>query len=327
MKFMRKISIGGSRARRGRAGREGPHSPARGSAGADILILVIANVIWGSTDVVAKFALSDMSPAALLWTRLTVGLIAFAPALWMRRAEIPRSIRGLAPLVALGMTGFFLNFVLHYHGLRLAPASHATALRVSEALVIVILAGIILRERVGKRAAAGLVSGMLGVILVLDIDFRNLGLFASGSRLGDLIILAGIFVEGLYTIIGKRVLEKTSPLAATALALAFGWVLLSVFYGAGIAEEFINSTPSPGALLAGAYLGLFASALGYWMYYVVLSRRDSHRVGISIMIQPVVGIPLAALVFHDALTPVFLAGTALIITGVYLALGRGGKGS
>lgn len=299
------------------------HVRAQGSVTADIIILVAANMIWGSTDVVAKFALYEMSPEALLWTRLTVGLIAFSPALWLRRREIPRSVRGLLPFAALGATGFFLNFVLQYQGLSLAPASHATALRVSEALVIVLLAVLFLGERAGGRAVAGLISGTLGVILVLDIDFKNLGLFSSGARLGDLIILAGIFVEGLYTVIGKRVLAKSSPLTTTALALVLGWVMLSVFYGARIGEELVREAPPLSALLAGAYLGLFASALGYWMYYVVLARRDSHRVGISIMIQPVIGIPLAALVFKDSMTPMFIAGAALIVVGVYLALGRG----
>ena len=75
--------------------------------------------------------------------------------------------------------------------------------------------------------------------------------------------------------------------------------------------------------MACAYLGLFASVLAFWIYYRVLAKRSSHRVGISIMIQPAVGIPLAAVIFHEAVTPAFLAGAALIAVGVFLALGRG----
>jgi drug/metabolite transporter (DMT)-like permease len=285
----------------------------------DFFLLVSINAIWGGTDVVAKYALMDMSPPAVAWTRFTIALLAFAPALWMRRREIPRSLAGLLPFAALGLCGFFGNFTLHYYGLRLSAATHATALRISEALVIVLLSALILREKVSRRAALGLGAGILGVVVVLDIKAGQLGLFRSGYRLGDLIILAGICVEGLYTIIGKRVLKGARPLTATALACAFGWLMLSIVFGPSIALDLAANPPSGRALLACAYLGLLATALGYWTWNRVLSRRDSHRVGITIMVQPMVGIPLAALIFHETVTPLFAAGAILIAMGVYLA--------
>ena len=298
----------------------GPDRPASRSLAWDVFLLVIANVCWGSTDVAAKYALAEMSPQALLWTRLSMALLAFLPVLWVKRAEIPRSVGGLLPFVGLALCGFVLDFALVYYGLKFAPASHATAFRVTETLAIVVLSALILREKVGKRAIAGLVCGIAGVALVLNIDFGNLSPFKSGARLGDLLILAGIVVEGLYTVIGKAVLKKTSPITATALALFFGWVIVTIIYGAPVISGFRASPPSPGALLICLYLGLVALAIMYGIYYSVLSRRDSHRVAMAIMIQPLVGIPLAALIFHDPLTPRFLSGAGLIIAGVYLAM-------
>src|SRR4030042_6963078 len=110
-----------------------PHSAGRRSAASDWLVLVLANALGGSTDVVAKAAVEELSPSALAWLRLTIALAAFAPALWRQRAEIPRTLAGLLPFLALGAPGFFLNFFLHHSGLTLAPASHAPALRAPEA--------------------------------------------------------------------------------------------------------------------------------------------------------------------------------------------------
>ena len=291
------------------------------------MLLVLANVCWGATDVTAKFALAEMKPQALICARLTLALLAFLPVLIVKRREIPRPVRGLMPFVALGLCGFVLDFVFVYQGLRLSVASHATAFRISESLSILVLSVIILREKVGARSLLGLITGMAGVVLVLDIDFKNLSLFATGTRLGDLLIISGIFVEAFYTIIGKSVLKKTSPLLSTGLALLFGWVIICAFYGTQVGAEFIRKPPSMGALLACAYLGFFATAIAFWIFYDVLSRRDSHRVGISIMIQPVVGIPLAALFFHDRMTPVFLVGTALIALGVTIAFSKSNQES
>jgi drug/metabolite transporter (DMT)-like permease len=294
----------------------------RRSFASDFLLLLLANAIWGSTDVVAKAALPALSPPALVWLRLSIALLAFSPALWKFRAEIPRTLRGLLPFLAAGACGFFLNFVIHYTGLSRAPAAHATALRVLEALTIFFLSAAILGERIQLRALLGLAAGVAGVLLVLDIDFSRLGLFTSGYRLGDLIIIAGVIVEGFYTIIGKRLLVRTRPLLATALACAAGWLLTSASFGLRVAQELILSPPPLSAWLAALYLALVATAFGYWMWYRVLSRQPSHQVGATILAQPVVGIPLAALVFHEPLPPSFLLGAALVALGGYLVLSR-----
>ena len=287
----------------------------------DILLLVLANLLWGSTDVVGKFAIEEMSPEALAWTRFTIAFLAFLPVLYVRRAEIPRTVKGLLPFVALGASAFFINFVLHYHGLSLAPASHATALRVSESLAIVFFSALILRERIGRLTIVGLAMGVVGVAMVLDVDVKNLSLFASGYRLGDLLIICGIMIEAQYTVFGKKVLVKTRPFTATALACGFGWIMLTVCYGPGIAQEFSRGLPSAAAFASCAYLGLIATVIAFWIYYRVLAKRESNRVGISIMVQPVVGIPLAALVLREPITKGFILGSIFIAVGVYLALG------
>jgi drug/metabolite transporter (DMT)-like permease len=92
-------------------------------------------------------------------------------------------------------------------------------------------------------------------------------------------------------------------------------------------RELAIRPPGWKALLACAYLSVFATALGYSIWYRALARRDSHRVGMTIMVQPVVGVPLAAWVLHETLGPSFLAGAALIAAGVYLAASSGAAAS
>lgn len=298
----------------------------RTSALRDFLLLALANAIWGATDVAAKFAGRELSPEVMAWARFTVAMLFFFPILVMRRSEVPRTVKGWLPFVALGATGFFLDFVLDYHGLKYAPASHATTLRVSEALIIVVLSAVFLRERVGPRAILGFGLGLIGVFLVMDVDWKNLRLFASGYRRGDLLIIAGTAVEALYTVIGKPVLVKTRPLTATALACGCGWLMLTLTSLPGLGQ-MVRHPPSFTTWLAVFYLGLIATVFAFVIWFRVLARQDSHRVGMTIMIQPVVGIPLAALVFHDPMRGGFLLGAGLIAAGVYLTLMRRTKKS
>jgi len=281
-------------------------------------VLLLVNGMWGTTDFAAKIALQSMTPAAVAWVRFSFAMLCFAPVLVVRRRELP-AVSDLAPFLALGACGFFLNFILNYQGIKHTLASHATALRISEALAIALLSVVVLREKLSKTAVAGMGLGVVGVALVLDIDFGNLGLFRSGARLGDLLVLLSILVEALYTVIGKTVLRRTRPLTATALACAAGWLMLSAT-SLGDIRAMVLHPPAAAAWAACAWLGLAATAVGYSIWFWVLRREESHRVGMTIMAQPLVGIPLAAALLGDRLPWSFLAGAALIGAGVYLVL-------
>ncbi len=292
--------------------------------GYDLLLLIMANAIWGSTDSIAKYALAEMSPITLTWLRFSVAAIFFLPPLYFRRREIPRSFRALLPFMALGACGFFLNFAVFYYGLRLAPASHATAFRVSEYLVILALSGVILGERVTRRSLLGIAAGLVGFIIVLDLDLSSLDVFTKGTRLGDALIFLGIVIEGLYTVIGKKTLANTRPLTATALACLFGWLMTTA---ASLPEIALlaKDPPSWKGMASAIYLGVFATAFAYWVWYKVLSRRESYRVGMTLMVQPAVGLPMAALFLGEKLDGWFLAGAVLIAAGVYVALSGAGS--
>jgi drug/metabolite transporter (DMT)-like permease len=280
--------------------------------------LVLANAVWGTTDIAAKIALGSMTPAAVAWTRFSFAMLFFGPVLYRRRRELPRG-RELAPFLLLGACGYFINFILNYQGIKFTIASHATALRISEALAIALLSVVVLREQLSKTAVVGLALGVVGVALVLDVDFRSLGLFRSGYRLGDLLVLLSVMVEAGYTVVGKTVLRRTRPLTATALACAAGWLLLTV-YSIGEIRSLFVSPPPLSALGACAWLGIVATAVCYSIWYTVLQREESHRVGMTIMVQPMVGIPLAAALMGDRLQWSFLIGAGLIALGVYLVL-------
>lgn len=283
-----------------------------------LFILILVNVMWGTTDLAAKVALGSMTPAAVAWGRFTFAMLFFVPVLMVRRRELP-GLRELPVFVLLGACGFFLNFILNYQGIKYTLASHATALRVSECLVIALLSVVLLRERLSRSALLGLGLGVVGVALVLDVDFRNLGLFRSGYRFGDLLVMLGIVVESLYTVVGKSVLRRTRPLTATALACVFGWMMITLT-SIGDLRLLVANPPTWPAVTACAWLGIVATALGYSIWFRVLQREQSHRVGMTIMAQPVVGIPLAAAVMGDRLHAWFLAGAGLIALGVYLVL-------
>ncbi len=77
--------------------------------------------------------------------------------------------------------------------------------------------------------------------------------------------------------------------------------------------------PSPGGLFAILYLGLASTALAWFLWYKGLEGLPAGVVAVFFFAQPVVGGILAWLFLGEQLGPAFLAGGAVIASGILLA--------
>src|SRR5215510_11513243 len=106
--------------------------------------LLAANVVWGSSYVVVKVALRELSPTALASLRVTLatlllGLLWLAiPRLAPDSAELrsaePISVRSATRMAALGLVGIALSYLLGYYGLSLTTATDASLMVVGEVI-------------------------------------------------------------------------------------------------------------------------------------------------------------------------------------------------
>jgi drug/metabolite transporter (DMT)-like permease len=76
------------------------------------------------------------------------------------------------------------------------------------------------------------------------------------------------------------------------------------------------STP---VLLNVVFLGVLASAVGYWLWVMVLDKLGASRSSVFINLIPVVSVVASFIVLGERLAPPQLAGGAATVIGVYLA--------
>ncbi len=71
-------------------------------------------------------------------------------------------------------------------------------------------------------------------------------------------------------------------------------------------------------MLNAAYLGLFCSALGYYLYVYAMKNLGIGVVSLFINLIPVVTVASSYFILDETIGPLQLAGGALIVTSVYL---------
>lgn len=67
------------------------------------------------------------------------------------------------------------------------------------------------------------------------------------------------------------------------------------------------------------YLGLVSTALAAWLWNKAFELLEAGLASLTFFAQPVVGAGLGVLLLGETLSPLFLAGGAFVLVGIYLA--------
>jgi drug/metabolite transporter (DMT)-like permease len=283
------------------------------------LLLILANILWATSYVTSKFALNDVSVIVMLALRMGISAIILLPFLWIRRRELLLTRQGYIQLALLALVGFVINKLCEFGGLALTTASDVALLISSESIFTAALSWILLRERFKKTTFFALLLGFVGVYLIIGRSwFPQIPAGGDIWRIvGDLLVIVALTVEAFYTVRGKSLLIKHSPLVITAAS-----IVGSLFFWGPVAggEVLLNGWQpiSPIGWLSIVWLALMATVIAYLAWFKGLVHVDGSAAAATLFIQPLLGTLLAVVFLQDQLTPLTIVGAILIVISVYL---------
>jgi drug/metabolite transporter (DMT)-like permease len=215
-------------------------------------------------------------------------------------------------IVLLGLLGNALFHSLLVAGIHRTSSGHAALLVALSPVLAALLARVLLAEPLGAHRLAGIALGFAGVTLIVTRE--SLG---AASTRGDLLSLGASLSWALYTVVGKPVLARATPLAVTTWATLFGVIPMLPFGVPGLREV------RWGALTAGQwllllYLSAGTIAVANLLWYMALARTTTARVVVFSFMIPVIAMTIAILAGQESLTPSLALGTAAVLSGVAL---------
>ena len=122
--------------------------------------------------------------------------------------------------------GNFLFSICMLSGVYRSSALAAGVIMAALPAVVALLSWILLGERPGWRVMLGVPCAIAGIALVAltrDAD----GELASGSLLGNLLLLGAVFCESLYVVLGKQLSGRIGPKRISALINLWGLALVT----------------------------------------------------------------------------------------------------
>ena len=291
-------------------------------------LLVFANVLWGSSYVVAKIALEEVPPPLLGALRVILASALLWPLLiWRTRFDHPATRRLIEPialgdalrLAGLGLLGVGASYLLDYWGISLSTATDASLMIIGEVIFTALLAAWLVGERLGLRKRAGVLVGIAGVLILVlgNAPVGESGAAGWARAAGNGLILACLLCESIYTVLGAGLARKYQPLTVLTLAntgsLLIWLPILAWYYVTGRFPAL-----SLAAIIGIIYLAAITSALCYLIWFSVLRVAGSSVGAVSLFVQPLIGALLGLALLGNPLTAALLAGAALIFAALYL---------
>jgi drug/metabolite transporter (DMT)-like permease len=143
----------------------------------------------------------------------------------------------------------------------------------------------------------------------------------SSSALGLAIMLGATVSWSTASYFGRRLRTPRDPFVATAWEMtAAGVALVAAGFVAGEGGDLSVAMLEPGPVVAWLYLGVFGSLVAFSAYVWLLGNAPISKVVTHQYVNPLVAIALGALFLDEALSATTLAGAAIIVGSVYVAV-------
>ena len=272
------------------------------------LALVFITLIWGSTFVVVKEALSSAS--TLLFLALRFGLASLALLVVFRRLHM--TMLGQKRMLAGGALAgvcLFGGYVFQTFGLRSTTPSKSAFITGLSVVLVPLLSSLVYRKAPEIAEILGVLLATGGLAL-MTLDVRSFTIST-----GDMLTLISAFGFAIHIMVlghysrssGFEALSVVQVVTCAAIALGtFWWV------------ETPHLVWRPGLLIALAITGLLATALAFTVMAWAQQHTTATRTALFFVIEPVFAALTSFLVEGEVFTPRGGVGAVLILSGIVL---------
>jgi drug/metabolite transporter (DMT)-like permease len=279
------------------------------------LALLVVYVVWGSTYFGIKVAVETIPPLLAAGSRfLVAGLLLAAVLAWRRTSlRITRSELLASTIVGGLLLGLGVGLV---HVAETRIDSSVAAMIAGTVPLQIILLRLLAGDDPARATRLSTLAGLVGLLLVVAP-----GLGTGSTALGLAVMISASMSWTVGSFLSNRLPLPRDPFVASVYEMGLGGALLMVGAVAfGEYGELNGSTFAADSVLAWVYLVVMGSLVGFTAYAWLLRVAPISLVVTHQYVNPLVAIALGMAFLGERPSPWALAGAALVIGAVYVAI-------
>jgi drug/metabolite transporter (DMT)-like permease len=277
------------------------------------LLFAAMCVIWGIPYLLIRVAVRDVAPGTLVFARTAIGGLILLP-LALRAGGFAPVLRRWRWLVAFTVIELAVPWLLLSEAEQKLTSSLAGLLIAAVPLVGVVVARIVgADDRVDALRFVGLLSGVVGVTMLVGLDFGEVHVV---PLLEVAVVVVGYAVAPV--IMSRRLADLPSiPVVSASL------LLTAIAYLPYAVVRPPTSLPTE-AVASLVVLGTLCTAVAFVLFFALISDIGPARATVITYVNPAVAVLFGVTLLSERFTLGMAIGFPLILAGSVLAARRAG---
>ena len=282
------------------------------------LVLGFGVVVVSFAAILIRFAHAEGASSLVIAAgRLTIAALVLAPfACWRAGTEMLRLPARVLGMCLLSGAMLAVHFWAWITSLEHTSVASSTALVTTNPLWVALASAILLRERPGRAALAGIALTLAGSVLIFAADAGRSPEPQASPLLGNILALVGAVAASGYLLVGRALRSRVSLFAY--IWIAYSSAALMLLAAAAAADDTLLPL-SPGAWLLIAALALGPQLIGHTSFNWALRSLSATFVAVAILGEPVGSAILAYLLLGEGFGAVQLWGFVILLAGIFIA--------
>jgi len=276
------------------------------------ILFVLVGFIWGIPYLLMKEAVRDFSPFIIVFSRTIIGAAVLIP-IAIKRGTLKQAFGKNFKFVLLYAIG---EMVFPWIFITSAEKKISSGLAGLLVATVPIWSSILASLRGDKTVwhrtrLAGMLLGFIGVALVVGLEsFKG---HQDGLSIG-IVLLAAVGYASAVTMLTAK-LPGVDGVAINGIAM----LVTSVIYLPLSLTHLPVHTPSHAALISVIALGLFPTALTFYLFFILLYDIGPARASLVTYLNTAFAVVLGIIFLHEKITTGIIYGLPMVLIGSYFA--------
>jgi len=279
-----------------------------------LLLAAAGSIAFSGKAIIVKLGYRHgVDAVTLLMYRMLFALPMFLlMAWWAGRGKPALSRRDWLGVLGLGFSGYYLSSFLDFWGLEFITASLERLILYLNPTLVLVLSWVLFRKKISYRQGMAMAISYSGVLLVFG---HEASLAGTHVALGALLVFISAVTYALYLSYSGQLVQRLGSLRLAGLATSVACFFCLL--------QFVLLRPLDSALVPEPVLWLSAlNATACTALPVLLVMMAIERIGPGLtaqtgMIGPMSTISMGVLLLDEPFNAWIIAGTCLVVSGVF----------
>jgi drug/metabolite transporter (DMT)-like permease len=278
-----------------------------------IMLTALASLIWGTSFPGVKWGLGYAgNDFVFLWLRFLVASAAtLSIVLILKKFQLSMLRRPELWAVGALNTG---GFSAQYIGLNYTTASKTALLIDINVVAVAIISYFAFAERIGRRQALGVASGLIGVVLLTGEGGIS---WTESEFVGDIIVFVAGWLWAFFIVLNKKLLTRHSAieLSTGAIVTSAVWLTIPVACLAVVGADF---TIEPLGWASIVYLGIFCTSIATLLWAMGLQGMSATSSATIMLLEIITALAISLALLEESLRTVAMIGASFVLVAIYL---------